>query len=284
MRRTLVLGLVATWLAVGCDSQRSPPSPPAGQAARIVTLMPSGTEVVAALGAAGMLVGVDDYSVFPPEVKQLPKVGSFTAPNLESIVALHPTLVIVDDIHRDAEKALHGAGIATVQCAFHALGDVEAALHTVGATLHRSSQADAVIAEIHAAIANATAHRPAHHPKVLAIIDREAGGLGGMVAAGPGSWIDELLAVVGGDNVLATSGVRYPKISIEEVLAAKPDVILDLSYAAGSPDAVAAWRDVAVPAVSAGHVVTLAEPYLMAPSPRIAPALTALAKAIQLSP
>ncbi len=281
MRRSLVLGVIAiaTWHAVGCGSPPAPPPPPAGQAARIVTLMPSGTEVVAALGAAGMLVGVDDYSVFPPEVKQLPKVGSFTAPNLESIVALHPTLVIVDDIHGDAEKALHGAGIATVQCAFHALGDVEAALRTVGATLHRDRQADAVIAEIHGAIANATAHRPAHHPRVLAIIDRESGGLGGMVAAGPGSWIDELLAVVGGDNVLATSGVRYPKISIEEVLAANPDVILDLSYAA--KDGIAPWHDVAVPAVASGHVVALTEPYLMAPSPRIAPALAALAKAIE---
>ena len=56
--------------------------------------MPSATEVVAALGAADLLVGVDDYSKYPPEVDQLPKVGSFVQPNLEAIVRLRPTVVI----------------------------------------------------------------------------------------------------------------------------------------------------------------------------------------------
>ena len=82
--------------------------------------------------------------------------------------------------------------------------------------------------------------RPAKHPRVLAVIDREAGGLGNLVAVGPGSWVDELLAVVGGDNVLVASGVRYPKISLEEVLRGQPDVILDLS-SGGSSD-LAPWR------------------------------------------
>jgi iron complex transport system substrate-binding protein len=114
---------------------------------------------------------------------------------------------------------------------------------------------------------------------VLAVIDREVGGLGNLVSAGPGSWIDELLAVVGGENVLAAAGVRYPKISAEEVLRGRPDVILDLSYAARH--SVAAWQSVDVPAVTAGRVRALDDAYLIAPSPRVAEALAALAKAIQ---
>jgi iron complex transport system substrate-binding protein len=111
------------------------------------------------------------------------------------------------------------------------------------------------------------------------VIDREAGGLGNLVCAGPGSWIDELLAVVGGDNVLRAAGVRYPKISAEEVLRTRPDVILDLSYAARQ--SIAAWHAVDVPAVAAGRVRALDDAYLIAPSPRVAEALAALERAIR---
>ncbi len=76
-----------------------PPGSPQPVTPRLIALTPSATEVVAALGQAALLVGVDDYSVFPPEVTRLPKVGSFLAPNLETIVGLSPTLVIVDDVH-----------------------------------------------------------------------------------------------------------------------------------------------------------------------------------------
>jgi ABC-type Fe3+-hydroxamate transport system substrate-binding protein len=85
--------------------------------------------------------------------------------------------------------------------------------------------------------------------------------------------------VVGGDNVLSAAGVRYPKISVEEVLRARPDVILDLSYAARQ--SIAPWQSVAVPAVAAGRVRAIADPYLIAPSPRVADALAALARAIR---
>lgn len=254
-------------------------APARDRAPRIVTLAPSATEVVAALGATTELVGVDGYSEYPPEVKALPKVGSFLQPNLEVIVKLEPTLVIVDDIHGATGRALGDAGIKTVECSFHALPDVKKALHTVGGAIGRAREAAAAVEAIDAALDAAAAARPARHPRVLAIIDREASGLGGLVAVGPGSWVDELLAVVGGDNVLAASGIRYPKISLEEVLRAQPEVILDLSFAGRSN--VAEWNSVDVPAVKNKRVIALSEAYLVAPSPRVKAALDTLAAAIQ---
>ncbi len=258
---------------------KSAPTAP-DRAARIVTLAPSATEVVAALGATSSLVGVDGYSEFPPEVKALPKVGSFLQPNLEVIVKLEPTLVVVDDIHGATGRALGDAGIKTVECAFHALPDVKKALHTVGGAIGRTREAAAAVEAIDAALDAAAAARPPRHPRVLAIIDREAGGLGGLVAVGPGSWVDELLAVVGGNNVLASSGIRYPKVSLEEVLRAQPEVILDLSFAGRSN--VAEWSSVDVPAVKNKRVIALSAPYLVAPSPRVKAALDTLAAAIKL--
>jgi iron complex transport system substrate-binding protein len=146
---------------------------------------------------------------------------------------------------------------------------------------HRSAgrEADRAIREIDAALDAAAANGAAKRPRVLAIIDRETGGLGQLVAAGPGSWLDELLAVVGAENVLSASGIRYPKVSMEEVLRSQADVIIDVSYAAET-GGVAPWLAVDIPAAKSGRVRGLTDQFLRAPSPRVKQALATLAKAI----
>jgi cobalamin transport system substrate-binding protein len=268
--------LCAFAMIVACSHSESPPA--AQHDLRIVSLTPSATEVVAALGSTDQLVGVDEYSTYPPAVTGLPKVGSFLAPNVERIVELRPSFVIVDDVHSKTAGALHDVRVETIECAIHGLPDVKQALRAVGTRLGKVDVAERVIGEIETALDRAAAQRPAKRPRVLAIIDREAGGLGNLVAAGPGSWIDELLAVVGGDNVLAAAGVRYPKLSLEEVLRAKPEIILDLSYAARA--GTDAWKQVDVPATQSGRIVALQDAYLIAPSPRVADAVAALARAL----
>jgi len=274
MRRALIILVVL----LGCGSKREPA--PSAQS-RIVSLTPSTTEIVAALGATKDLVGVDQYSDYPDEVKMLPRVGSFLAPNLEVIVQLTPTLVIVDDIHGQVAGALRDHGLATVGCSMHALPDVKECLRTVGAKLGRTKQADAVIEEIEHELDAAAAARPAKRPRVLVIIDRESGGLGNLVAAGPGSWVDELLAVVGGNNVLAASGVRYAKISLEEVITGDPEVILDLSFDENEARKAAAWKQVDVTALRTNRVRMMKDAFLRGPSPRVKQALATLAEAIK---
>jgi iron complex transport system substrate-binding protein len=270
MRYALV---VLAIVACGRDHK----SQPQQQKPRIVSLTPSATEVVAALGAEDELVGVDQYSEFPASVKKLPKVGSFLAPNLEAIVQLKPTVVIVDDIHGQTAGALRDQGIPVIECAMHALPDLRAALSTVGDHIGKSAEAAAAIEKLNTQLDSAAAHRPAHHPKVLAVIDREAGGLGNLVAAGPGSWVDELLAVVGADNVMIASGVRYPTISLEEILRGQPEVILDFSQASSD---LAAWQQVDVPAVR-DHRVHAIEPFVSRPTPRVDEALGLLQAALR---
>lgn len=258
--------LVAVAIFVGCtrgERERS-------NERRIVSLTPSATQIVAALGATSQLVGVDDYSKDPPEVDKLPKVGSFLTPNLETIVSLKPTLVIVDDVHAGASGALHDAGLRTLECAMHDLDDVTKCLLAIGVAIDRSGQALEAIGAIDRAVAGVK--KPAHHPRVLAVIDREEGGLGNIVAGGPGSWIDELMAIAGADNVLAKAGVRYPKISVEEVMQTKPELILDLSYSARSGMDV--WKPY-------GKAIAITDQALLAPSPRVAQGLAVLANAIR---
>jgi iron complex transport system substrate-binding protein len=272
MRRLLVLLVLAS-------CQQSAPAPSAGtHPPRIVTLSPSATEIVAALGATDQLGGVDDYSDYPDAVKSLPKVGSFMTPNLEAIVQLRPTLVIVDDIHSQAAGALHDAGIVTQDCPMHAVPDIKACLLAVGTKLGLDGVARSAVAAIDKALDAAAAHRPARHPKVLIVIDREQGGVNSLVAAGTGTFNDELLAVVGGDNVLAGATVKYPKIGVEEVLRAQPEIILDLSYAGRA--SMKAWDALDIPAVKAKRVELLTSSLLSHPTPRIAEALELLARSI----
>jgi iron complex transport system substrate-binding protein len=246
----------------------------------VVSLSPSATEVVAALGAADYLVGVDDYSTFPPEVTRLPRVGNFLSPDVEAIVRLRPTLVVVDDIHAQAAETLGGLGLSTLVCPMHGIPDVKRAITAIGQHLGRAPRAAELVAAIDHAIDDAAAHRPARKPRVLALIDRTPGGPEGMVAAGAGSWIGELLAIVGGDNVLATHPDRYPRLSREEVIRAQPEVIFDIHPAASAADPVADWASVPVPAVTARRVLATTSPYLTAPSPRIAAALAELRAAL----
>jgi iron complex transport system substrate-binding protein len=277
--------MVALLAFAACRGSSEPATAGSGSggsvgAPRIVTLSPSATEVVVALGATTWLVGVDNYSDYPADVmKDLPKVGTFIAPNLETIVRLRPTLVIVDDVHGQQAAALGDRGIVTIECAMHALPDVKAALHSVGAKLGKTAEADAVSAAIDKALDDYAAKKPTKHPRVLAVIDREADGLGNIVAAGPGSLVDELIAVVGGDNVLTGASTRYPKISTEEVLRAQPDVILDLSYS--GKDNMKPWNELDVPAVKAKRVKSLTDGLLSHPSPRVAQQLELLANALR---
>ena len=281
------------WLLLFCvllactKETGTPPSPssgsgsaaPAATVHRLVTLLPSATEIVAALGAQASLVGVDDSSQYPAEVAQLPKVGSFLSPNLEVIVSLRPTLVIVDDVHKPVAGALRDAGLAVIVSPMHSLPDVKRALRDVGARLGKADVAKRAVDEIDTVLDRVAANRPAKRPRVLVIIDREAGGLGNLVASGPGSWLDELLALAGGENVLAEAGVRYPKLSMEEVLRTRPEIILDASFAARA--STKEWTGVDVPAVKAGKVVVLREDYMLAPSPRVEQALATIAAALR---
>lgn len=246
-----------------------------------MTLTPSATELVAALGATDRLVAVDDYSTYPPEVTRLPRVGSFLQPHLEAILRAQPQVVIADDVHADITSSLHDVGIEVVPAPMHTLPDLETAFARVGARLGLEAEARAQTAAIEQAIAAARDRRRGAGLRVLIVIDREAGGLGGMVAAGAGSWLDELIAVTGATNVLAASPIRYPKLAPEDVVRSNADVILDVSYAADPADAQRVWQTVAtVPAVAHHRVRVLKEPYLLSPSPRVAEALTTLEAAL----
>lgn len=286
----MVLCLLAV-AATGCRERAAPATAPTPTDApvpadarterpvrRVVTLTPSATELVAAVGAADLLVGVDRYSTHPARVRDLPKVGDFLHPSFEAIVALAPDLVIADEVQVEVARGLNAAGIRTTTLSMHTISDVRVGLTAVGRALDREAAAQAALAEIERVLASARSRAHAKAPpRVLGVVDRELGGLGNLVAAGPGSYLDELLDVVGAENALADYRVRYPKLSAEQILRAQPEIILDLAPAAVPESGRDDWNRLPeLPAVQHGRVYVLQDGIYLAPGPRIGLAIERL--------
>ena len=250
---------------------------------RIVCLTPSSTEVVAALGATDEIVGVDQYSSYPVEVQHLPKVGDYIAPNLEAILALHPDIAVLDGVQSQAQAKLQAAGITTVSLQAHTIDDIRIGLRQVASTLGRQERAEALIRRLdddlaHFRDAAATKRAAAGRAvRVLVVVDRQPGGLGGIYAAGPHTFLDEVLGLLGAENVLAASPVRYSNLSAEHVIALAPEVILETTPAADPARARAEWDALSsVPAVANHRVHMVADAVLQAPGPRIASGIARL--------
>ena len=277
MKQWLVYGVLVLLAACARDDAPRGESEPVG---RIITLTPSATELVYAAGGAERLVGVDRYSTFPRSVVDLPKVGDFLNPSLEAIMRLRPDLVVLDPVQGNAEAGLRAAGIETLSLPMHTLDDVREGLRRLGARLETADRAATAIARIDEAVAEVEARVAARQAdlSVLLVVDRQLGGLGDLVAASSGSFLDELLAIAGGRNALPAAGSRYAKISPEAVVRAAPDVIVETTHARDLERAREHWSELSeVPAVATGRVYLVRESYYTAPGPRADRALRGLA-------
>ncbi len=246
---------------------------------RVVTTTPSSTEIVAAAGGAGRIVGIDRFSDYPPQVVGLPVVGDFMSPSVEAILQLRPDLVVLDKVQTRTAAALAQGGVRTLVLEMHTVEDVLEGLSAAGRALGTEREAGAARAAIERELVavRGRGRARARRPRTLMIVDRELGALRGLVAAGPGSYLDQLLATVGGDNVLSGASTRYPNIAPETVIEARPDVILDAVHTKDPAAALRDWGQLErVPAVAGKRVHQLAETYYKSPGPRLVLALRGL--------
>jgi iron complex transport system substrate-binding protein len=251
------------------------PSP----AKRVVSLNPSLTSILVALGAADVLVGVDDFSARQePGVAGLPRVGGLYDPNLEGVVALRPDLVVL--VHsvqqRDFLEQLRGVGIPVLEFDPTSFEEVLHSIETLGARVGRQEAAHARVAEIQRAkreVEHAAVERK--RPRTVLVLQRDP-----LYVVGRGSFIDEMLVAAGADNVAASLSEPYPRAGLEWLVAAAPELILD---AASDPEPAAAYweRWASLPAVQAHRVVAVDAGLVTLPGPALDRALMALSRAIQ---
>jgi len=245
---------------------------------RVVSLNPSLTAIVLALGADAQLVGVDEYSSQQqPAVRDRPIVGGLFAPRLETILSLEPDLVVwvPSAQQRDLRRRLDGLGVEVLVLPNHTLDELLESIEVLGARLGYAEPARRRVAEIRAAFASAAASaQPRTAPRTLLVLQREP-----LYVVGGGSFLAAMLAAVGAENVAGGIAEAYPRVSLEWLIAARPEVILDASQ---TPEpAVQFWqRWPSLPAVADGRVVTISAAEVTLPGPHLERALAILSAAL----
>jgi iron complex transport system substrate-binding protein len=187
---------------------------------RIVSLLPSLTEFVCALGACERLVGVDDYSNHPPPVRAVPHVGGMEDARVETIVALKPDLVLVPQSSRALER-LQALGLKVFVAEPRTLADVERVLRLLGPVLGARDGAQ-VWREVEQGVDAAARELPPSLRGTRVYFEVSTA----PYAAGEASFIGELLARIGARNIVPASLGPFPKLNPEFVVRADPDVIM----------------------------------------------------------
>ncbi len=236
---------------------------------RIVSLAPSATEIVFALGMGDRLVAVDDFSDFPPAAKTLPHVGGIrTSP--DTVVSYSPDLILAIT-SGDLPAQLDQIGEPLFVFDPNDIDGVYRDIAAVGTLLDRDAAAQHVIADMRARI-DAVAEKAKAaktRPRVLHEVDSTDPSQ--IFVAGPHNFIDSMITIAGGVNVAAGAPVKWPKLSPEQIVAGDPQVIVlgDAAYGV-TPASVAArpgWSGIT--AVRRGAVYPIDQNIVSRPGPRL---------------
>jgi iron complex transport system substrate-binding protein len=236
--------------------------------ARIVSLIPAATEMLYAIGAGANVVGRTVHCDYPPEVAEVPSVGSGLAPDIERLLRLRPTHVVGSQLQEDSStvQALVDAGVSVVLVPDQSLEDIAAALALLGRTLGRLGSAQQVVQQMERSLL-ATQERGARAepPRVLIAIDRDP-----LFAAGSDSFIGEVATIAGGENVLPGDWVQ---LDAEVLAQLAPDVIVEGD---GAPEDGFWEQFAAVEALRTARYCRIPGDMMARPGPRLTLAAEAL--------
>ena len=243
---------------------------------RIVSLLPSLTETVCALGHCQRLVGVDRYSNFPESVTRLPQVGGGLDPNIEAIVALKPDLVLVASSSRSADR-LRTLGLVVVSLEPKTHADVKRVIQTLGVLLE-APNADKVWKDIDASL-DAAAKSLSPKARGLRVYFEVSQA---PHAAGEASFIGETLSRLGAKNIVPSQLGPFPQLNPEFIVRADPDVIMVGDRNFVGMDQRPGWA--AMRAMKEKRVCIFASTLsddLVRPGPRMAEGARAMAKCLE---
>lgn len=285
------LFLPITLALVACDRSPAAPAPaspadgPAPSAesqptnetpdARIIALVPSAAEVLFALGAGDDVIARSAYSSYPPEVLELPSIGSGLDPDVERIVGLRPTLVVAAEMQRTvpAVATIQAAGIEVFFMPDESVADIDAALRTLGERLGRGGDGVAAAEALQTSLAEARAPEPeGERPSVLLVVGSDP-----LFVAGDEAFTDDLIQAAGGRTAVPGTWVQ---LDDERVVATAPDVIVQTGT---DPADLARWDSFGdvLPATRDGRVCLIEPDPIARPGPRVALAVRALRDCIE---
>lgn len=247
---------------------------------RVVSMAPSITEILFAIGAADRIAAVTEYCDFPPDVRSKARLKG-TNPSAEQIVALKPDLVLIpqDFVKPDLVQQLDRLKIPTFLLNATSIEDVLSQIQTVARMLGNQQAGDVVAAAMReriAAVKQSVESRP--RPQVLYVLNTDP-----LQTVGPGSFIHQLIELAGGINIAAEAGTAYPRLSVEDVIARDPDFLV---FPSGDQEGIPElerqqWRRwSSLSAVKHDRLVSVPSVLVDRPGPRIVEGLESLARVL----
>ncbi len=244
---------------------------------RVVSLAPNLTEIVFLLGQEGKLVGVTRYCNYPPRAASLPRIGGIVDPDVERIVAANPDLVLctTDGNPKERVRILEEMGIPCFAVGPQNLDAIFDAIERIGVLLGVPERGRREADALRIRADRVSRVRGAPSPRVLFVVSTSP-----VIAAGRGTFLDELVRTSGGKNAAGGFAGRYPRLSVEDLLSAAPDIILVAAMAGVEefPPAVSRWEE--IPAFRNGDVVTFDGDLVTRPGPRMVTALERVGEAL----
>lgn len=248
---------------------------------RVVSLAPSVTETIFALGSEQQLVGVCSFCDFPDGARRIAHVGSYSIPNVEEIIAKAPDVVIgVPPNSPHAIATLKRAGLKVVMVEVDTLAQIEAAILTVAREIGKEVAGKQLLDEIRermAAIETRLAEAPRR--RVLMVVGQQP-----LVAVGDGIFLNELIIQAHGINIAAVTKQPWPHLSLEFAVANLPEVIIDGSMGSDEKNEtqrLGVWRHFPeLPAVRNGRIYNRRSDTLLRPGPRLAEGFEEIARFI----
>lgn len=241
---------------------------------RIVSLNPTTTELLYAIGAGDRLVGRTTWDLYPSEVRSVPDLGPGLRPNVEAVMAARPDLVVLyaSEDNRDAARRLRATGIRTVAYRVDRIADFARVTRALGVLTGDTAAARVTVDTVQATLARvraATASLP--HPTAFWILWESP-----LLAVGGGSFLDELLLTAGARNVYGSLPGPSPAVSFEDLVGRDPDVVLASPQSRKHILADPRWQ--ALRAVRDGRVLVFDTTIVNGPSARVGASAASLAR------
>ena len=292
MRRLwpLLFFVIIFFLAiVGINTKPITLAPNSQSPTRIISLAPSITETLFALGAGDSVIAVTDYCDYPTETESLAKIGGFINPNLEAIAALQADLIILLSNQSQLIKQLKQLNIPTLAVNNTRLLDIQQAINTIGKVTHREAKAKQLIAEFDQQIAAIqTKITDKKIPKVMITMGHSIGneGIKTIFIAGQQDFYNDLITLAGGENVYQGTNLKVPSLSIEGIMQLNPEVIIDIfpeadDHKTDLNQAQQRWKNLTyVDAAKNNRVHIIEQDYATIPGPRLILLLKEMAQLI----
>jgi iron complex transport system substrate-binding protein len=255
---------------------------------RIISTAPSITEMLYALGLGDRVVGDTTYCDYPPDAKRKPKIGTYIAPNLESIAALKPDLVVIQKNPIQLGPRLAALNLHVLEVSHDNIGEVYGSIEKIGNAAGVAGRARDLNRTLRQQL-DEIQRRTATYPKtkMMFIVGRAPNRIEDLIAVGRASYLNGIIDVAGGENIFKDAIAPYPKVGMEDVLARNPQVIVDMGDMS-EPERVseeqkraivALWKQYPwLAAVKNNRVFAVASSIFTVPGPRMVDAARAFAR------